>query len=152
MNKLKIVLPILIVFVFSVLIYPKLFTSNLSLISLDGVVLNEKKFIRNDILFIYFSLGCGECEELLYKITTIENKLDKKYQIVYVSNEKNKLRIIDFLKNKNINIDFSKIYFDQKNNFDDYIDLGFTINFPTLCTFDVKKNKKTIVQDIDDLY
>ena len=152
MIKLKILFTILLVIVISSFIYTKFTKNNLSLVSLNDIVLNENNLKKNNVLFIYFSLGCGECEELLYKITEREEIINKKYQIVYVSNIKDKLKIIDFIRNKNINIDTSKVYIDQRDSFEDFIDLDFVVNFPTICLYNANNNTKTIIKEIDNLH
>lgn len=152
MNKLKISFTILIVIIISSFIYTKFTKNNLNLISLNGKALNENNLKKNNILFIYFSLGCGECEELLIKVTEKEEVLNRKYQIVYVSNEKDKRKIIEFIRNKNINIDTSKVYIDQRDSFENFINLDFVVNFPTICLYNANNNTKTIIKEIDNLY
>jgi hypothetical protein len=152
MNKLKISFTILIVIIISSFIYTKFTKNNLNLISLNGKALNENNLKKNNILFIYFSLGCGECEELLIKVREKEEVLNRKHQIVYVSNEKDKRKIIEFIRNKNINIDTSKVYIDQRDSFENFFNLDFVVNFPTICLYNANNNTKTIIKEIDNLY
>ncbi len=98
------------------------------------------------------SLGCGECEELLIKVREKEEVLNRKHQIVYVSNEKDKRKIIEFIRNKNINIDTSKVYIDQRDSFENFFNLDFVVNFPTICLYNANNNTKTIIKEIDNLY
>lgn len=152
MNKLKISFVILIAIFFLSFIYTRFTENNFSLISLNGKELNENNLKRNNVLFVYFSLGCGECEELLNKIIKNEEILNKKYEIIYVSNENDKSKIIEFIKSKGINIDKSNLYIDHRDSFENFINLDFVVNFPTVCLYNVNSNEKTIIKEIGNLY
>jgi hypothetical protein len=96
---------------------------------------------NKNIVFVYFSCKCNDCKEL---INDIENykRLQKRYQILLITTEKNIGIIKKFINYEKINELNIPVLIDKKNNFPSDFSLGISIELPKIIVFD--KNKKLL--------
>lgn len=136
MKKIKYLFLLILIILIGIKIIDN--NTDLKLFSLlDNKCYNQTNFKKNT-LFVYFSLGCGECT---FSISKLLMKYDEKVDIYLVSKQKDKKTIEFYIKQNHLNVDKNKVLIDKKLTFERYFKLGFVINYPTFIYLSNDKGK-----------
>lgn len=120
-------------------------SSELKLKKNDGSLLelSELTSIKDkELIFIHFSIGCGECYDELKRVSE-NTELNKKYHIYYVCNNPKFTEINNYLKENNLKIDADNLLTNENKSFEKFFNIGFETIYPSIYRFNAINKTKT---------
>lgn len=107
---------------------------NYSYLGLDNKYHTSKELRNTPTIFVYFSPECGFCEKAIVELKKL-HKINNAIHCVFVTNQKSKKIITDFIKANNLNELTGSIFIDEKDSFPMDFGLGMAYTTPTILAY-----------------